>query len=47
MAIPLVFIFLSCREEADDNKELSCENSKPCRVYIYIYIILNIVVHET
>ena len=24
------FIFLSCREKAHDNKEFSCENSKPC-----------------
>ena len=27
--IPLIFIFLSCREKAHDSKEFSCENSKP------------------
>ena len=31
MVIPLIFIFLSCREKARDNKELSRENSKDCR----------------
>ena len=29
--IPLIFIFLSCREKAYDNKEFSRENSKPRR----------------
>ena len=41
--IQLIFILLSCREKAYDNKEFSRENSKPCVcvcvcVYIYIYI---------
>ena len=26
----MIFIFLSCCEIAHDNKEFSCENSKPC-----------------
>ena len=26
----MIFIFLSCPEKAHDNKEFSCENSKPC-----------------
>ena len=26
----MIFIFLSCHEEAHDNKESCCENSKPC-----------------
>ena len=25
----MIFIFLSTREKAQDNKEFSCENSKP------------------
>ena len=28
----MIFIFLSCREKAQDNKEFSHENSKPGRV---------------
>ena len=28
LIIPLIFIFLSCREKAHDNRELSRENSK-------------------
>ena len=31
LIIPMIFVFLSCREKAIDNKEFSCENSKPCR----------------
>ena len=27
----MIFCFLSCHEKAHDNKEFSCENSKPCR----------------
>ena len=26
LIIPSIFIFLSCREKAHDNKEFSCEN---------------------
>ena len=41
--IQLIFILLSCREKAHDNKEFSRENSKPCVcVYIYIYSIYSI-----
>ena len=29
LTIPLIFIFLSCREKASDNKEFRRENSKP------------------
>ena len=47
--IQLIFIFLSCHEKADDNKEFSRENSKACvcvsvyvsiylSIYLYIYI---------
>ena len=28
---PIGLIFLSCREKINDNKEISRENSKPCR----------------
>ena len=31
LIISLIFIFLSCREKAHDNKKFSHENSKPCR----------------
>ena len=31
LTIPLIFIFLSCREMAHDSKELTRENSKPRR----------------
>ena len=31
LIIPFIFIFLSCREKALDNKEFSRENSKPLR----------------
>ena len=31
MTVPMIFIALSCLEKADDNKEFSHENSKPCR----------------
>ena len=27
----MIFVFLTCREKAHDNKEFSCEISKPCR----------------
>ena len=27
----MILIFLSCHEKAHDNKEISHENSKPCR----------------
>ena len=30
LTIPMIFVFLSCREKANDNKEFSRENSKPC-----------------
>ena len=30
LIIPLIFIFLSCGENAHDNKEFSRENAKPC-----------------
>ena len=30
LIIPIIFIFLSCHEKANDNKEFSCENLKPC-----------------
>ena len=30
LIIPLIFIFLSCCENAYDNKKFSHENSKPC-----------------
>ena len=30
LIIPLIFLLLSCREKAHDNKEFSHENSKPC-----------------
>ena len=30
MIIPMIFIFLSCREKAHDNKEFSPEISKSC-----------------
>ena len=30
LIIPLIFIFLLCREKAHDNKEFSHENSKSC-----------------
>ena len=31
MIIPIIFIFLSCYEKANDNKEFSRENAKPRR----------------
>ena len=31
LIIPLIFIFLSCREKAHDNEVFSHENSKPHR----------------
>ena len=31
LIIPMIFIFVSCREKAHDNKEFSRENSKPRR----------------
>ena len=31
LIIPMIFIFLSCREKAHDNKEFCRENSKPRR----------------
>ena len=31
LIIPMIFIFLSCREEAHDGKEFGRENSKPRR----------------
>ena len=31
LIIPMIFIFLSCREKAHDEKEFGRENSKPCR----------------
>ena len=30
LIIPLIFIFFSCCENARNNKEFSCKNSKPC-----------------
>ena len=33
LIIPIIFIFLSCREKALDNKEFSLENSKPHREF--------------
>ena len=31
LIIPMILIFLSCREKAHDNKEFIHQNSKPCR----------------
>ena len=30
LLISSIFFFLSCHENAHDNKEFHCENSKPC-----------------